>query len=133
MLRCGLPLRGSPAPVLSLNIHALNFSLDLAGYAGQLDALLGGADAHPGPVLFSGDFNTWNRWRMDLLLRKAEAAGLRRVAFEAEGPLPRWLSARSLDHVFYSPGGTGLRPASARILASVRSSDHAPLGVDFVP
>lgn len=133
MLRCVLPLQDSPAPVLSLNIHALNFSLGLAGYAGQLDALLGGADAHRGPVLFSGDFNTWNRWRMDLLLRRAEAAGLRRVAFEAEGPLPRWLSIRALDHVFYSPGDAGLKPASARILASIRSSDHAPLLVDFVP
>jgi endonuclease/exonuclease/phosphatase (EEP) superfamily protein YafD len=110
----------------------VNFSLGLKGFGQQLDALLGDAGAHPGPVIFSGDFNTWSRWRMDLLLRKMEAAGLRRVEFEAEAPMPRWLSAKSLDHVFHSHGRFALTPSKARILGSVRSSDHAPLLVDFV-
>jgi endonuclease/exonuclease/phosphatase (EEP) superfamily protein YafD len=133
MLRCGLPLRGSPAPILCLNIHSLNFKLGLAGYGSQLDSILAAAAAHHGPVIFSGDFNTWSRWRMELLQRKMAAAGLRRVEFAGEGPLPSWFSARSLDHVFYSHGRLRADPASARILAEIRSSDHAPLVVDFLP
>lgn len=133
MLRCGLPLRGSPAPILSLNIHSLNFKLGLVGYGSQLDSILASAAAHRGPVIFSGDFNTWSRGRMELLQAKMEAAGLKRVEFAGEGPLPAWFSARSLDHVFYSHGRLRTVPASARILDGIRSSDHAPLMVDFVP
>ena len=64
---------------------SLNFSLGLAGYGAQLDSLLDAAAAHRGPVIFSGDFNTWSRRRMDFLLRKMDAVGLRRVEFGAEG------------------------------------------------
>jgi endonuclease/exonuclease/phosphatase (EEP) superfamily protein YafD len=133
MLRCGLPLRGSPAPILCLNIHSLNFKLGLAGYGAQLDSILPAAAAHRGPVIFSGDFNTWSRWRMDLLQRKMEAVGLKRVEFAGEAPLPAWFSAKSLDHVYYSHGHLRTNPASARILGEIRSSDHAPMLVDFIP
>lgn len=133
MMRCELPFRGSEAPLMSLNIHSLNFSLGLKGFGNQLDSLMGAAAAHTGPVIFSGDFNTWSRWRMDMLLRKMESAGLRRVEFGSSGPTRSLFSVKTLDHVFYSPGRMSLKPASARILDSIRSSDHAPLLVDFVP
>jgi endonuclease/exonuclease/phosphatase (EEP) superfamily protein YafD len=132
MLRCGLPVRGSP-PILCLNIHSLNFSLGLVAYSAQLDSMLSAAVNHRGPILVSGDFNTWNRWRMDLLLQKMEALGLKKVDFEGQAPMTGWVSAKSLDHVFYSPGPLLGRHASARILDSIRSSDHAPLVVEFIP
>lgn len=144
MLRCGFPFQNSlnspsrhnPGPgdvasALCLNIHSLNFSLGLEGFGGQLDSLLQSAAGHRGPIIFSGDFNTWSRRRMDLLLGKTEAAGLRRAAFPGDRPM-RWLSTKSLDHVFYSQEHFDLAPGSARILDSIRSSDHAPLLVDLV-
>jgi endonuclease/exonuclease/phosphatase (EEP) superfamily protein YafD len=133
MLRCCLPLRGSSAPILCLNIHSLNFKLGLAGYGSQLDSILYAAASHRGPIIFSGDFNTWSCWRMELLLKKTGAAGLKRVEFAGEGSLPAWFSLRSLDHVFYSHAHLRMDPGSARIPAEIRSSDHAPLLVDFIP
>lgn len=132
MLRCGLPVHGSPTPILCLNIHALNFSLGLTGYGAQLDLMLATAASHRGPIIVSGDFNTWNRWRMNLLLQKMEALGLKQVEFQGMGPMRSWVSVKSLDHVFYSPGPL-MRRTAARILDSIRSSDHAPLLVEFVP
>lgn len=132
MLRCGLPVRGSPFPLLCLNIHSLNFSLGLQGYGAQLDSLLAAAGSHRGPILVSGDFNTWNRWRMTLLLQKMETLGLKHVEFQGTGPMRSWVSVKALDHVFYSPGPFLKGHAEARILDSIRSSDHAPLLVDFV-
>jgi endonuclease/exonuclease/phosphatase (EEP) superfamily protein YafD len=131
MLRCETLLKGAESPLLCLNIHSLNFKLGLAGFRDQLARLLEGVGDHQGPVMLSGDFNTWSRKRMDLLLRMTESAQLRRVDFPASGRPRGLLPALVLDHVFYSHKSLRPRAASARILGHVRSSDHAPLLVDL--
>ena len=130
MLRCETPLTLPQTSVLCLNIHSLNFKLGLTGFRDQLAWLMEDIAGHHGPVILSGDFNTWSGRRMDLLLRMAESVQLRRVDFPAGGRkrnLP-WLD---LDHVFYSHRSLRVMPASAKILGHVRSSDHAPLLVDL--
>lgn len=130
MLRCETPLKLPQPPILCLNIHSLNFKWGLTGFRDQLAWLMEAVAGHQGPVIQSGDFNTWSGKRMDLLLRMAESVGLSRVDFPVSGrkrSLP-WLD---LDHVFYSHRSLKVAPASAQILGHVRSSDHAPLLVDL--
>jgi endonuclease/exonuclease/phosphatase (EEP) superfamily protein YafD len=131
MLRCETPLTRAESSLLCLNIHSLNFKWGLAGFRDQLARLLETVAGHQGPAILSGDFNTWSRKRMELLLRMTESAHLRRVDFPASGRKRGLLPDLVLDHVFYSH--KSLRPiaASAKILQHVRSSDHAPLLVDL--
>lgn len=131
MLACTLRTREGKAGLLSLNVHSLNFSLGLQAFGAQLDALLRISLAHAGPVLLSGDFNTWSPWRMRMLLGKAEAARLGRVGFAGERPGRFFKGALTLDHAFYSRDRLTVMPLSARTLDSVRSSDHAPMIADF--
>ena len=132
MLLCALPVRGSRKPLLCLNIHSLNFSLGLKGFGSQLDSVLGHARSHAGPVIFSGDFNTWNPWRKKFLLERTQALGFRQVAFADTGPKPGWIPRLTVDRVFYLDRETGWNPVSAQVLNAVRSSDHAPLMVSFI-
>jgi endonuclease/exonuclease/phosphatase (EEP) superfamily protein YafD len=132
MLRCETPTRRAGTSLMCLNIHSLNFKLGLSGFRDQLERLLEPVGAHLGPVILSGDFNTWSRRRTDLLLAMAESLHLRRVDFPADAGREWWRPRLILDHVFHSHPSLGLKPGSAKILRSIRSSDHAPLLADFI-
>jgi endonuclease/exonuclease/phosphatase (EEP) superfamily protein YafD len=131
MLRCETPLQPAQSTLLCLNIHSMNFKLGLAGFRDQLAMLLEAVGEHPGPVVLSGDFNTWSGGRLDLLLRMTEAVHLQRVDFPTSGRKRGPIPGLVLDHVFYSHRSLRLKPASAKSLHEVRSSDHVPLLVEL--
>lgn len=130
MLACEYPLR-TGGSLLVLNIHSLNFRLGLGAYRDQLESLLACMGTHAGPVILAGDFNTWSRGRMEYLMARTEAAGLRRVDFKENGTDVGWGLKLVLDHVFYSAKNLRVRPGSAERLGSIRTSDHFPFFVEF--
>lgn len=118
------PLQGSEATLLVANMHAINF-VSMKKYVDQLGQLVAALDAHDGPVLLAGDFNTWNPRRRASFFDVANDARLIEAPLERKSRLAHL--NMHLDHVFYR--GLVLRAAAS--LAHVASSDHAPITATF--
>lgn len=111
--------------LMVVNIHAINL-VSTAKFARQIEQIIGPVEAHDGPCIVAGDFNTWNESRWHLLHKAMTQLGLMRVPVAA----PQWRHFNQvLDHVFYRD----LRLVSARPLMHVKSSDHVPLWAEFAP
>lgn len=116
------PLAGG-ARLLVLNVHAINL-VSHTKFARQVAQIIAKVQAHDGPCIIAGDFNTWNEPRWHLLQKAMAGVGLTRAPVAA----PQWRHFnQTLDHVFYR----GVRLIGARALTHVRSSDHIPLAADF--
>lgn len=105
--------------MLVLNIHGINFVNNLA-FENQIVQNLTRVKAHTGPVIYAGDFNTWNSARKDFLITKAREVGLEASVLTVNG-LPKPI----LDHILTR----GLTVQSGRTLEEITSSDHKPLEV----
>jgi endonuclease/exonuclease/phosphatase (EEP) superfamily protein YafD len=115
-----IPLKKA-RPLLLLNIHAINF-VRQPEYEAQIDALLAIIHQHHnrGPVVFAGDFNTWNPWRYQYLkYRLIAELGMQEVMFE---PDKRW---PKLDRIFVKDCDI----SESRIHDEIRTSDHQPISV----
>jgi len=101
-------------------VHAINFTLDLSAYDGELDALREALASHRGPIALAGDFNTWSEARERRVDALALRLGLGPVSFEPDGR-SRFLG-RPADWAF---------ARGASVLGSeihdVTASDHNPL------
>jgi endonuclease/exonuclease/phosphatase (EEP) superfamily protein YafD len=108
-------------PMLAVaTVHAINFTLNLAAYDGELDALRDALATHRGPIALAGDFNTWSEARERRVEALALQLGLEPVSF-APDQRSRFLG-RPADWAF---------ARGARVLGSeihdVTASDHNPL------
>ncbi|HAR44465.1 MAG TPA: endonuclease/exonuclease/phosphatase family protein [Bdellovibrionales bacterium] len=81
------PLEGSDETLLVAGIHGINFTNDLV-FEKQLTEIAKHFQVHRGPVVFAGDFNIWNRTRLEMAMRIAEANGLLRAPWEEDGVDP---------------------------------------------
>lgn len=106
--------------LLIANIHGINFVTNSTFFE-QVNQVVQAIEKHDGPLIFAGDFNTWNDGRMKYLTEACKKLGLTHLQFKEE---PRSLA---LDHVFYR----NLLPIQSKILSEVRSSDHYPLSITF--
>ena len=79
---------------------------------------------HQGPIIFAGDFNTWNQRRISLVERLTASLELHPASFD-DSTITRYFGHR-LDHIYYR----GLI-AVERFSFPVKSSDHQPLTVTF--
>lgn len=121
-----------------INCHGLNF-VSNATFAQQLDqifdALGGGREA----AIVCGDFNVWSEWRLALLRKKAQQAGLSEAVNQAPGksPAPAWISglkgvggydpALHLDRIFTR----GVEVMDCYSIEGSTSSDHLPVVLRF--
>jgi len=105
--------------ILVVNTHALNFNLG-SDFENHIDQVVERIKQHIGPVIWGGDFNTWNGVRMTYLMKKTAEAGL----FHAK-PINdnRFLQ---LDHIFYR----GLSQQRTTVL-DYETSDHYPVQTVF--
>jgi endonuclease/exonuclease/phosphatase (EEP) superfamily protein YafD len=62
--------------VLLANVHALNFDRHGRRFTQQMQDLAWRIKEHSGPILFCGDFNTWNAGRLQILCGVVESMGL---------------------------------------------------------
>lgn len=116
--------------LLTINSHLINF-VDLKKFKSQLNELEVALSTHHGPIIFSGDFNIWNRKRAAFLEKVATRLGLTPVAFtpHESKKIKRFLLSPPLDYIFYR--GLNEKKASSKVLDHICSSDHKPLLAEF--
>jgi endonuclease/exonuclease/phosphatase (EEP) superfamily protein YafD len=112
-------LTGSGRTLAVANIHAINFSA-VDAYRSQLEALAGALAGHPGPIVFAGDFNTWNDARTGVLREISDRLGLIEIPFATD--TRSLFFGRQLDHIFVR----GLEMIESSSIP-VTSSDHNPV------
>ena len=114
------PLADSDDTLLTVNLHAVNFSFGVKAYQGQLDRAAELIRGHEGPVIFGGDLNTWSDMRQGVLDSLADELGLILVPFSPDHRTTQF--GKPLDHLFVR----GLAWQSTKT-KEVSTSDHNPL------
>ena len=116
--------------LLTVNTHLINF-VETSKFQAQLEQIEAIITRHQGAVIFSGDFNTWNRLRWLILLKMTAKLGLTPVSFPAieADKIKRFMLSPPLDYIFYR--GFKQKLSSARVIDTVTSSDHNPLLVEL--
>ena len=114
-----LPLSHGQA-LLLVNVHLINFEINPTAYEAQLRTLMQLVSQHQGPLVLSGDFNSWNGYRAQIIQKVINEFGLEEVSFAQDHRL-RFLG-NPLDHIFVR----GLNVLNATT-EPTESSDHAPL------
>jgi endonuclease/exonuclease/phosphatase (EEP) superfamily protein YafD len=125
------PLQNSSQTLLVINIHGINF-VRLAKFQAQLHQLEQAIARHSGPVIFAGDFNTWNRARAEQLQGIVNRLNLIQASFNLnhQQNIKRFLLSPPLDHVFYR--GLSEIKQNAKVLEQMTSSDHKPMIVELM-
>ena len=103
-----------------VNLHAINFSLGLAEFKQQISEAVDAVANHDGPLIFSGDFNTWRAGRSRVMHDMLSSLGLEPVEF-TDDRRTRVLG-QHLDHVYVR--GLDVIAATTR---AVSTSDHNPM------
>lgn len=116
------PLQGRRDRLLTVNLHAVNFTFGLTEFREQFTALRRLLADHHGPIILAGDLNTWSQKRQALVDEFTSEFGLEAVSFEPD--LRTRVFGRALDHIYVR----GLRALSAEVIP-VGTSDHNPLRV----
>lgn len=118
------PLSDTDESLLLANIHMINFSLDISAYRTQLKKIEAILSQHKGPLIISGDFNSWSTGRMGILSDVAQQLGLEPVTFETDHRTT--FMGERVDHIFYRQ----LAPLES-FTEKVTTSDHNPMLVTF--
>jgi endonuclease/exonuclease/phosphatase (EEP) superfamily protein YafD len=110
--------------LLVVNIHAINFTFGTRRFKEQVNIALAVVDDHDGPVLMSGDFNTWH-WRQSAVLQEmTEERGFEVLSFDNDHRTRAF--GQVLDYIFVRD----LQVLDSST-ADYSSSDHNPMYVRF--
>jgi len=107
-----------------VNIHAINFTLGVKQFRKQIDKVRKVLAKHNGPIILSGDFNTWRKKRMKILDALAIEHGLNALSFQEDHR--KTVFGQLLDHIYVrslTPESTGTH--------NVKSSDHNPISAEL--
>ncbi len=115
-------LSGSDDTLLVVNIHGINFALGVSDLENQFAQAKAVIAEHDGPVVFSGDFNTWRRQRAQTLEQMLAELGLTALDFDVDHR--KRFFGWALDHIYVR----GLYTEHATTLQSA-ASDHNPMAV----
>ncbi|MGL4826756.1 MAG: endonuclease/exonuclease/phosphatase family protein [Vibrionaceae bacterium] len=107
-----------------VNLHAINFVYDMKMYDQQINRLLENIKNFSGAVIVAGDFNTWNKKRLDFIVHTMQELGLSAVPFSLDER--KTFLNYPLDHIFYR--GLNLQAATSK---DTKASDHAWLQATF--
>ncbi len=118
------PLRNSKYALLTVNLHAVNFSFGIEDYSAQLEAIAALMRPHPGPIILGGDFNTWSERRLRAVEQLAAELQLTPVPFSPDHRTTTF--GNPLDHIYVR--GLTWQSTEAR---PVSTSDHNPLFATF--
>jgi endonuclease/exonuclease/phosphatase (EEP) superfamily protein YafD len=115
-------LTGTDESLVVVNIHAINFTFGNSDFREQVKRALSVIAHHEGPVLLSGDFNTWH-WRQSKILHEmAGDYGLASLDYDDDHR--KRVFGQPLDHIYVR----GLQVMNATSFP-VDSSDHNPMSV----
>ncbi|EGU42880.1 hypothetical protein VII00023_02469 [Vibrio ichthyoenteri ATCC 700023] len=108
-----------------VNIHAVNFTYGTQEYHHQLEKLANVLQAHLGPIIVAGDFNSWSEERLRVMKQVLARVGVQEVEYQLDHR-KLFINGLPLDHLFYR--GLRLEKAEAPISDA---SDHNPIEVYF--
>lgn len=117
-------LANTVSTLLVVNIHSINFSFGVRHMREQLLKAAAIIEQHDGPVLFSGDFNTWREGRARVVDDIVSELGL--VALDYDTDHRKKMFGWTLDHIYVR----GLDTVYATSV-DLDSSDHNPMAVKF--
>jgi endonuclease/exonuclease/phosphatase (EEP) superfamily protein YafD len=109
-------IHGRKEKLLVVNTHSLNFTTTNL-FIKSLEEKIQVIADHQGPLIFAGDFNTWNTRRWILLVQMLSQLKLVPVEFREDN---RFLK---LDHIFVR----GINVHTTEVLHGFKGSDHFPL------
>ena len=105
-----------------INVHAVNFTLGVADFERQILKIESVLADHSGPVILAGDFNTWRKRRLEVLLALAERLDLNELSFDVDNRIAPF--GNIVDRVFVR--GLNAVETSTEV---VDSSDHNPMSI----
>jgi endonuclease/exonuclease/phosphatase (EEP) superfamily protein YafD len=111
---------GTRETLAIVNVHSITFELSVDVYRSQLEALADALAAHRGPIIFAGDFNTWNDARNRVVSDIAARLELTELNLRVDQRAVFF--GRHLDHIFIR----GLETVDVSAVP-VTSSDHNPM------
>ncbi len=119
--------------LLVANVHAINFVTNEMFYQ-HIDQIMKAIKFHHGPALIAGDFNTWNKSRLQYLDNEMNKQDLERVQFNGgRSSFPnigRWFGVEiggEFDQVY----SRGINVRFKEVHSSIQSSDHKPIEIHF--
>lgn len=120
-------LKGMEQELLVANIHAINF-VGTRPFKRQIDAVMEIIELHDGPIIFGGDFNTWNKSRIKYLNTMTSTSGMKAIKYSKEDR--KKFLGHPLDHVFIK----GLEVKLKKVYGKLKSSDHKAMEAQlFIP
>lgn len=122
MLATLYPLKQYKQSLLVVNSHLINF-VTFEKFKTHLDQIFRTLKYHDGPVLLAGDFNTWNRKRLNYFQELAQLFSLEEVPIKRQPRISHLF--QHLDHVYCR----GLTILGARVHSHIHSSDHYPISL----
>lgn len=111
--------------LLLVNLHAINFRTAKV-YRKEIDIIFDAMRHHQGAMIVTGDFNSWNKQRMEHLLKLSVALKLQNIEI-GHGHLVKSFMNHKLDHIFYR----GLQLIESYALDVDNLSDHNALYARF--
>jgi len=111
--------------LLIVNIHAINFRENNA-YTEELERLIAYLSDYNGKLIIAGDFNTWNRHRLQKLFSVTKALKLKYVPLGYKENV-KTVFGNPLDLIFYR----GVELLLSEVLDDGGISDHRPLFAYF--
>ncbi|MDO4625795.1 MAG: endonuclease/exonuclease/phosphatase family protein [Pasteurellaceae bacterium] len=110
--------------LLIVNVHFINFEWQPQAYRSHLDKMMQLIAKHNGPVILTGDFNSWSQARLAVLQELTTKYQLNAAKFMPDHRL--YAFGNPLDQFFVR--GAHIVQASTE---TVQSSDHNPLLVEI--
>ena len=110
--------------LIVVNIHAINFTLGVKQFRKQIEKIRQVLIEHKGPIILSGDFNTWRKKRMSILETLTVELGLDALTFQVDHR--KTVFGQLLDHIYVR----ALTPENT-VTHHVQSSDHNPLSAEL--
>lgn len=118
------PIRYSTKKLTVVNVHGINFVSD-AGYKKEMERIYQEIKDIPAPLVFAGDFNSWNEDRLDILNEYVKKLNLKEAGFLPDNRIT--FNGNFLDHFYYT---SDIKITKARVDAIYKGSDHKPLTVE---
>lgn len=118
------PIRFSTHDLTVVNIHGINF-VSTRSFQQELARIYELIKDVKGPLVFAGDFNTWNLERTKILEHYAQKLGLSHARFLPDNRMT--FNGYPLDHFLHSKD---LKVSKAKVEGFYRGSDHKPLQVE---
>lgn len=118
------PIRFSTKKLTVVNIHGINF-VSTKSFRLELHRIYEAIKDIPSPLVFAGDFNTWNADRIAILQEYATKLGLQEARFLPDNRMT--FNGYPLDHFLHT---SDLKIKKARVDSIYKGSDHKPLTVE---